>query len=208
MKKFLMVAITLIASVSVFGQEYGSSAEWGYKAPKREEPTQKKSLINQPQKKSVGSQVMNFAGYYGTDKVIGFDFTGGKNIMYGIGFSTYVGHGGVGRDYSNTMGPKAFSSEIYEKITAKNVSFYGIVGYKVTKELIVQGKLGYGGSTTYFNAYDKRQILSTNGYYFTSQDGGGNVLLGGSVQYVIDNISPYVGYDNFNGLKIGLGYNF
>lgn len=203
-----MVAITLIASVSVFAQDYGTSAEWGYKPTKTEGSIPKKPIINQKQKKSIGVPTMNIAGYYGTNKVIGFDFTLGGKIMYGAGFSMYVGHGGVGRDYSNTMGPNAFSGEIYERITAKNTSFYGIVGYKVTKELIVQGKLGYGGDTKYFNAYDKSQILSTNGYYYTSQNGGGAILLGGSVQYVIDNISPYVGYDNFNGLKIGVGYNF
>lgn len=36
-----MVAITLIASVSVFAQDNGSSAEWGYTPSKSEGPTQK-----------------------------------------------------------------------------------------------------------------------------------------------------------------------
>ncbi len=39
MKKILMVAITLIASVSVFGQEYGTSSEWGYKPSNSEVPS-------------------------------------------------------------------------------------------------------------------------------------------------------------------------
>jgi hypothetical protein len=187
MKKILMVAITLIASVSVFSQKTSST-----------------QVIN----KSVNKQTSNITGYYGLNKVIGFDFAYGKGIMYGLGVSMYVGRQGVGENYSNTMGPNTFSSEIYEKITAKNVGLYGIVGYRATKNLIVQGKLGYGGNIKYFNAYDKRQILSPNGYYYTSQDAGGSLLFGGSLQYVIDNISPYVGYDNYNGLKIGVGYNF
>ena len=37
-----MVAITLIASVSVFAQDNGTSAEWGYKPSNSEGPTQKK----------------------------------------------------------------------------------------------------------------------------------------------------------------------
>ena len=214
-----MVAIILIASVSVFAQDNGTSAEWkefyskkkGYKDISGTDNTASTDVVGIQNKKPVNvqtnNQIYNIVGYYGMNKVIGFDITYGRDIMYGIGLSMFMGKSGVG-EVHDTFGPNAFREDIYEINTVKNISLYGIIGYKPIKELIVQGKLGYGEDRKYFNAYDEYQILSPNGYYYTSQSAGGSILLGGSIQYVIDNISPYVGYDNYNGLKIGVGYNF
>ena len=46
MKKLLMVAITLIASVSVFAQDNGTSAEWGY-VPSKDTVSLKIKNINE-----------------------------------------------------------------------------------------------------------------------------------------------------------------
>lgn len=47
MKKLLMVAIILIASVSLFAQEYGTSIEWGYKPSIVQTSTDKKLKIQE-----------------------------------------------------------------------------------------------------------------------------------------------------------------
>lgn len=211
MKKMAMVAISLIASVSVFAQEYGTSAEWtsfyGKNQQKNDLVVESKPVVRPLQHTKVFSKSpLNMSVNYGLNKFFGFDISMGEKITYGIGFSVYTGKSGVGQGYT-TFSWKAFPRDVYEKVTAPNVSIYGIVGYKPIKNLIVQANLGVGTTQNYYNAYDKYGILG-NGYYHTTTDAGTSILIGGSVQYVIDNITPYVGYDTFNGIKIGVGYNF
>jgi hypothetical protein len=146
--------------------------------------------------------------YYGTKSKLGFDFIFGKKISWGLGVSTYLGKGAVGKNYSETIGPNAFPSDIYEVIEADNIGIYGILGSRVTNHLIIAGRLGAATRTKYYNGYDNNQILSPNGYWYTSTDAGTKVLVGAFTQYEIKKWSASFGADNFNGVTIGVGLNF
>ena len=146
--------------------------------------------------------------YYGNNNKIGFELTMTGNTVWGMGASFHTGKGSVGKDYSTIIGPNTYPSDIYQVISADYVSIYGIVGKQVTKNLTVTGNLGFSERMRYYNGYDKHQILSPNGYWYTSTSLGADILYGATIQYNIDHITPYIGYDNFNGVKIGIGYTF
>jgi hypothetical protein len=150
----------------------------------------------------------NLSTYYGNNNKIGFEISFAGNTVWGVGGSFHTGKGGVGRNYSSTVGPNTFHEDIYEVKSADYVSFYGIVGKQITKNLTVTGNLGFSERLKYYNGYDKSQILSTNGYWYTSASLGVDILYGVTAQYNIDHITPYIGYDNFNGVKVGVGYTF
>lgn len=152
---------------------------------------------------------VNLPVFYGTKNKIGIDLlvTNKSNLVYGAGLTINITSGGIGEDYSKVMGPNAHRNEIYKIVVSDNASIYGTIGYSIRK-IIVGGKVGFGGSSKYYNAYDKSQILSPNGYYYTATDGGSKSLLGGFIIYKIKRTSPYIGYDTFNGGIIGISFNY
>lgn len=160
------------------------------------------------QNQQFGTSLFNMAAYYGTNTKLGMDIIYGKKIVGGIGVATHLGKGAVGKDYSETMGPNAFADDIYEVIEADDIAIYGIIGSRVTSQLMIAAKLGVGTRTKYYNGYDEFQILSPNGYWYTSTDAGTKVLIGAFAQYQIGKWSPYLGADTFSGINIGIGYNF
>jgi hypothetical protein len=146
--------------------------------------------------------------YYGSTKKIGFDmFYGKKNsIVYGIGLSVASEAYGVGRDYTSTMGPNSFPKDIYSVKVGDNSSLYGIVGYNLNNMITIGGKIGIGGQTKFFNSYDRHQILSSNGYYYTSQDMGSKMLVGGFASVRVGKVLTInTGYDTYNGVQLGVG---
>jgi opacity protein-like surface antigen len=191
MKKILMLSLVLVSFIS-YGQE----------AQKKD----KNFSLNLKQKQR---QSIDFILYYGTTDKFGFDFNLNTktNFVWGFGFSGGL-KGGIGKNYSETMGPNAFSSDIYEIKVRENLGLYGTFGYAFDN-LTIGAKLGYGSSVKFFNAYDKLQILAPNGYYYTSQDAGGKVLSGVFMSYKLKTtLSPYFGYDNFNGANFGMFFRF
>jgi len=187
MKKLFILSLVFISFIS-YGQE----------AQKKD----KNSSLNLKQKQR---QSIDFILYYGTTDKFGFDFNLNTktNYVFGFGFSGGL-KGGIGKNYSETMGPNAFSGDIYEIKVRENLGFYGTFGYAFDK-LTIGGKLGYGSSLKFFNAYDKLQILDPSGYYYTAQDAGGKVLSGVFMSYKLETfLSPYFGYDNFNGANFGI----
>jgi hypothetical protein len=162
------------------------------------------SVISYGQVKEVNMPI-----FYGTTNKLGLDVvvTTKTNLVYGGGLTIGLNPKGKGKDYSETMGPNAFRNEIYEIRVSDNASLYGAIGYSF-KNLIVGGKLGFGGATKYFNAYDKSQILSPSGYYYTATDGGSKGLLGGFVIIKVKNVNPYFGYDTFNGGILGVSIRY
>jgi hypothetical protein len=147
---------------------------------------------------------VDIAGYYGISNKLGFDFVYNKNISLGFGFAAHMGKGAVGRDYSKTMGPNAYPNEIYEVVEVNNVAFYAIIGKSIKDKIFLAGHIGYCSRMKYFNAYDPTQILSPNGYYYTSTELSGVPLIGGSIIINTGKFCPYIGYDNINSLKIGV----
>lgn len=161
---------------------------------------------------SVSSFGQTYAmnAYFGTSSKFGFDITlTEKNkILYGMGFSTTLTTLGIGEDYTGIMRPDQFD-EMFEIVSGEDVSIYGIVGYQVSDKLTMSTNFGYGTTTKYYNSYDRFQILSPTGYYYTSAPDGGIFVIGLNATYNLnDYVSVMVGYDNFNEGKIGLGLNF
>lgn len=156
--------------------------------------------------KSSGAYM--FSGYYGTTNKIGVDFIFAGKTKWGFGVSTHIGKSGIGASYSKTMGPSKFPDDIYETITSDVVGIYGMLGVPVSKKLTILGKLGASSSSNFYNAYDKFKILSNNGYYYTSTDAGTNLLIGATCVYSTGNLSPYLSFDSFSGLGIGVIYSF
>ena len=154
-------------------------------------------------------QVILLGINYGMTNKFGFDLTviSEKGFIWGGGATIGLGHGGVGKDYSNTIGPNAFPNDIYEKTTNGSGSFYGILGYKL-KNFVINSKIGSGTLRTYYNAYDKSQILSPNGYYFTSNSAENNILIGINLIYTGKKIMPNIGFDSYNGVCFGVNFKF
>jgi hypothetical protein len=198
MKK-LLFSLVFVSFVS-YGQEAGQ------KSISKKKPNPNPFLfIKQKQSRPSIDMIL----YYGTTDKFGFDlnFNTKTNFVLGFGLSGGL-KGGIGKDYSETMGPNAFRSDIYETTIRDNLGVYGTFGYAIDK-LTIGGKIGYGSTMKYFNAYDKLQILAPNGYYFTSQEYGSEVLSGLFISYKLKSmISPYFGYDSFNGANIGISFRF
>jgi len=176
MKKILVVAIALIASVSSFAQNTKSDVS------------------------------LNLYG--GLKNTVGFEISGGEKVVIGLGVGMYYGESYVGEDFTGIFNWTKYPKDVYQHITAPHVSIYGITGYKVTDKLSVQLNTGVWTKQTYHNAVDKYGILGGQGFYYTTEASGFNLLLGGSVSYEIKEIGVMAGYDNFSGPKFGLTYSF
>ena len=129
---------------------------------------------------------------------------------------------GIGKDYTKDLGPFSIFDDIYETNVKGNIGVYGSFGYAFDK-FTIGTKLGFATFKKYFNAYqgefkilvrdinskDFYKILAPNGKYFTSEDAGSKVLSGVFMSYKLNmKLSPYVGYDNFNGANLGISCRF
>ena len=152
-------------------------------------------------------------GSVGMDCLFNLDqLTIGKtesNIWLGFGWSINMNKTGVGKDYSKTIGPNAFPRDIYEINKAKNAGIYLIVGTNNNNKFSGGLKIGLGQEANYCNAYDRHQILSPNGYYYTIGESSSIFIIGGYINYyATKNMGVYSGYDTFNGVKLGLFWCF
>ena len=156
------------------------------------------------------SQSMNNSNlYFGTKNKVGgeVNFVTKKNLLFGVGLSASLEKGGVGETYSN-ISFNEFPQDIYETKTTDGISFYGTIGYRI-KNLLIGSKLGMTTRMIYQNRYDRFKILGTNGYYNTSAVSENGVLYGGFVSYLVKGkFGPTLGYDNFNGVNVGISFKF
>jgi len=146
--------------------------------------------------------------YGGTKNTVGFQITGGKNVILGLGVGMYYGESYVGEDFTTIFHWTKYPQDVYQHITAPHTSIYAIVGRKITDKLAVQINTGIWTKQTYHNAVDKYGILGSRGFYYTTESAGINVLLGGQITYEVNKIGALVGYDTFSGPKFGLTYSF
>jgi hypothetical protein len=159
---------------------------------------------NKTKQKQLGQ--VNF--YYGTSNTIGFIFLGSDRYSFGLDCSLYFGEKGIGKDYSNVFGPNVYPKDIYKINNTPTYSIGLLFGKRIYQKLIVYSKLGFSGESTYYNGYDNQQILSPNGYWYVSQNKGTSPMLGLGMVYNQDRLSFLLGYDNFNKLKLGIGFTF
>ena len=145
---------------------------------------------------------------YSTGQTLGMNFLAGKDLLFGFEGSVYLGRAAVGRDYSNIIGPNTYSKDIYEIVDAPNVSASLLLGKTVSKGFSVFSKIGFGTTRRYYNGYDPSQILSPNGYWYTSQPLSTNLLIGAGVQYTVNKLALQLHYDQFNKVTFGLGIGF
>lgn len=192
MKKIFMVAIALIAT-SVGYSQTSVSVLYG---------------VN-----STVADRLPGAGSY-TDLVTWHHYLitevkGGKKLVYGLGIGIPLNSGAVGEHYT-VIDWTHYPNDVYQKITGPNASFYGILGYRVIKEMMsINFNFGILTNETFYNARDPFKILSPNGYYYTSESAKSTSLFGASIQMIpTKNLSVDIGLDNVHGFKIGLGYAF
>lgn len=145
---------------------------------------------------------------YSTGQTLGMNFLAGKDWVFGFDGSVYMGQAAVGRDYSNIFGPNAFQNDIYEIVDAPSVSVSLLLGKKVFDRFSLFSKIGLGTTRRYYNGYDPSQILSPNGYWYTSQPLSTQVLIGVGAQYTINKLALQLHYDKFNQVTFGLGIGF
>jgi hypothetical protein len=147
---------------------------------------------------------------YGTEKTLGIDVIYVNKYVWGVGMSFGLKSYGTGDDYTDSLYTNSFSDQLLvnSDTDKKNLSIYGITGYKY-KKIKITGKLGYGTKTTYKNYYDPDRIFGDNGYYYKTIQAGGSILIGSSVGLELSK-KLYIdgGYDTFNGGIFGLTYIF
>jgi hypothetical protein len=146
--------------------------------------------------------------YYGTNQTLGINFLSGKEFVFGFDASVYLGEGGVGRDYTGTIGRATFANDIYETRISPYFSGSILAGKKITKNFMPYIKLGLGSTRKYYNGYDASQILDPSGYWFISEPSGNDAVLGVGFAYTIKRWAIVIGYDSFNAVNIGLGMGF
>lgn len=134
---------------------------------------------------------------------------GGKELVYGLGVGIPLSSGAVGEHYS-TFNWSLLPDDVYQKVTGPNASLYGILGYRVIKEVMsINFNFGILTNETFYNAKDRFKMLSPSGYYYTSESAKSTSLFGASIQIMpTKNLSVDAGLDNIHGLKVGLGYSF
>jgi hypothetical protein len=166
------------------------------------------TLVSKAQTTKTNSVSM----YYGRSNTIGVN-TNLNKFGFGISFGV---KGPVGRDYSQTMGPNAFSEDIYEVVNAKNIGLKVMYGDYIFPKTKVSAVLGYGSYKNYYNAYDKYQILDPSGYYFTSTQSNDILIYGFNINQNIISPKGYmgigmgleVGYNNFDNIHLGVSLDF
>ena len=158
--------------------------------------------------KSKLNQVGQVNLYYGTANKLGFIFLGSDKYSFGLDFSLYMGEKGIGKDYSQVFGPNAYPKDIYKINTAPTVSLGFIFGKRIFSKIIIYSKLGVSGEKKYYNGYDSQQILSPNGYWYVSENKGTSLMYGIGTVFNQDRLSFLLGFDNFNKLKLGIGFTF
>jgi hypothetical protein len=148
---------------------------------------------------------------YGGANTLGVDM-----MLNKIGFGLSLGmNAPAGEDYSNTMGPNAFREDIYKISNEKTVSARLIIGDNITDKFKLAGMLGIGETRDFFHAYDKQQILSPSGYYYTSANGKTSTLFGFLINYRVNKDNDkgnfvwgiHIGYNNFDNFNAGLSVN-
>jgi hypothetical protein len=158
--------------------------------------------------KSRNRDFANLSLYYTSIKHVGFEMSVGKDFLLGLGASLATARNGYGENYTGIFGINTYRNDIYRIHTAKTGSIYGIIGAN-HKKLTLGCMLGAGLNTTFYNGYDNSQILSPSGYWYLITKNPSTFLYGLQIQYILaKKISTYIGYDNFQKYKFGIGITF
>jgi hypothetical protein len=146
--------------------------------------------------------------YYGTGQTLGMNFLTGKNIVFGGELSFFMGKSGVGKNYTGIFGPATYASDIYETKTLPFSSFSALGGKKISENVIIYTKVGFGSLRKYYNGYDPSQILDPSGYWHLTEPHSTTGMFGGGFMFTTQILSIMVSYDSFNKLHFGLGLKF
>lgn len=161
------------------------------------------------QKKDAADELIPYVNIsvYNGKNVVGAEISYGLEVLFGAGYTINYENVGIGKKLS--LHPSQYPTHIYQSIVQHRTSIYGTVGVKIKNKYILTTQVGYGETTIIKNAYDPTFSLSKNGlYHYNTKVGGGKQMFGASLQYFNSPISPYIGYDTFNGLKLGIGFLF
>ena len=192
MKKFTVVAITLIASL-VSNAQISVNVLYSTKSVRTTEPP------------GFGSNTKLYTSHH----FLITEVKGGKKLVVGAGIGQALNTQAVGKKYT-VIDWTSYPQDVYEKVTGPTTSLYLILGYRIIKQILtVNFNFGTMLNETYYNAKDSYRILSPDGYYYTSQSAKSTSLTGVTIEAMLSkNVSLDGGFDNAQGFKIGLGYRF
>jgi hypothetical protein len=143
---------------------------------------------------------VQLAMYFLKDLIVGFEM--GVNL-----------NKGNGEDYSGIMGPNAFPEDIFKTVDGIDYTFHMIVATPIHERIVVGVMLGAASYSTAHYAYDRNQILSYDGYYYTTSNGRGKWSLGLTSNQVLHTVKGIdivsnVSWTGTNGLVFGAGIQF
>lgn len=152
------------------------------------------------------SQTLIISSHVTSQSHLGFEVLFGKSILIGFGGEVFLGEKGIGTDYSKVFGVNTYPNDIYKiNSDVKTGSGYFCIAKSFNK-FFISGNLGMGSIVTFYDGYDKLQILSPNGYWYVKTINQNIFVIGIHVNY---RISEYLilktGFDNYSNFKIGAG---
>lgn len=153
---------------------------------------------------SYGQRHESGSIHYGTNNKLGFELNvvGKKNISYGFGLTFDLTKKNIGGEIPKDIYDLTPYLYNIKSVNLYDVgSLYGTFGYHFNKKIVVGAKLGFGSKKFYTYFYD-----NSYGNYITT-DGGTYLLYGMFITRISTKlISPYLGYDNYNGINLGITY--
>lgn len=125
----------------------------------------------------------------------------GRHNVYGFGISGFYNKGNKGQDYTNFILVRDNSyAYVYERLLEKTGSIYLLYG-KNFNDILVSARVGFGVKQ-WFNNGKTNEIL-----WYTYTDGGTYLLYGLNVMKKAKRFLFGLGYDNFNGANLSLGFS-
>lgn len=215
---------------TIYNYYYDEFSNWIYKETKIIEGTREKLTIDKriifysndneyktskvPKNFRVGKPNFRIGMLrFGINNTMGADLmlTTKNNITLGVGAMAGRKKVGVGEHYT-VVNWDQYPEDIYEYRANQGTYGYFIIGYTLPKfPIYFNLTVGLWSNEIVQNRYDEFRILGNNGYYFLTAPYEEKVMIGGLLFY--DGFSdkkgsilfrPYLGYENFSGLSLGI----
>jgi hypothetical protein len=154
-----------------------------------------------------GQSQNSFVFSHSTLKSVSVEFKTSKkmnDIVWGAGISYFYNKGNKGKDYTGFV--TDYNASSYEKFLAKEGSIFVTIGNKINEKLLCNFRFGMGVVTNYYNGVGLPTMPTE--LWYVRKRGFNDILLGLNFQYNIRGFTLSGGWDNFNKINLGLGFNF
>lgn len=156
---------------------------------------------------AIGQSQNSFVFSHSTLNSISVEFKTIKptsDMIIGGGLSYFYNKGNKGKDYTGFV--TDYNASSYEKFLAKEGSIFLAIGNKINKNLFCNFRFGFGVVTQYYNGVGLPSLPAE--LWYVRKRGFNDILLGLNFQYNIGGLTLSGGWDNFNKINLGLGFNF